>query len=77
VPRCKRCIYVPDEDEWICELCGFAAPRSLAGVLDRTFRRLRRLEAVEEVEDEVELLEDAGFDRDELGRDPEEDECPD
>lgn len=58
--RCKRCVYVFDEDEWICERCGLPAPPGA---------RLAQLELAGAEEPE---LEPADFDADELGLDPEE-----
>lgn len=62
MPRCRRCIYVFDEDEWICERCGLEPPEgvSLVGLHHCPG-------AIEEGPDE------SRYDRDELGLDPEED----
>lgn len=63
MPRCKRCVYVFDEDEWVCQRCGLEAPEGVALVVldDSPF-------ALEETRDP------SRYDRDELGLDPEEDD---
>lgn len=67
--RCKKCTYVFDQDEWVCERCGVAADPPLAGILTRAFLRASFSDA-----DLEELEEGAAFDADELGLDTEEED---
>lgn len=63
MPRCRRCVYVFDEDEWVCARCGLEPPESVSLVM---------------LEDSPLALEEqrdpSHYDSDELGIDPEEDD---
>lgn len=74
-------MYVVDEDEWVCERCGWPAPRSLARLFRISRPRVRdRQAALEDLEEELleeeldELELPAEFDADELGLDTEDEE---
>jgi hypothetical protein len=66
--RCKRCVYVFDQDEWICERCGGEPPKGVTLVVGDD--EPGGLSVFIDEED----LHPARYDRDELGRDPEEDD---
>jgi len=61
--RCRRCVYVFDEDEWVCERCGLEPPEGV------TLVRLDQAPLALESDPDP-----AEYDADELGLDPEEDE---